>query len=138
MTSAFLTAAFVLLTFVAAWLVARLARGYRRVLSELGESEQRFRQILEAIHYFIWLSDSHFTKHFYANAAYEQIWGRSRERLYENAYALVDGVHPEDAARVSEALRRLPTGDYDIEFRVVRPDGGQRWVWSRGFPVRND
>jgi signal transduction histidine kinase len=27
---------------------------------------------------------------------------------------------------------------YDIEFRVVRPDGDVRWVWSRGFPVTND
>jgi len=137
-TSALLTTVLVLLALVAAFLVERLGKGYRSVLEELSGSEERFRQIVEAIHDFIWLSDARFTKHLYANAAYEQIWGRSRERLYENAYALVDGVHADDVARVSDALRRLPGGEYDIEFRVVRPDGEQRWVWSRGFPVRND
>ena len=137
-TSALLTALFVFLALVAALLVERLGRGYRALLEELSESEERFRQIVEAIHDFIWLSDSHFTKHFYANAAYERIWGRARQRLYENPYALLDGVHPEDVSRVSDALNQLPHGEYDIEFRVVRPDGEQRWVWSRGFPVRNE
>ena len=137
-TSALLTALFVFLALVAALLVERLGRGYRALLEELSESEERFRQIVEAIHDFIWLSDSHFTKHFYANAAYERIWGRARQRLYENPYALLDGVHPDDVSRVSDALSQLPHGEYDIEFRVVRPDGEQRWVWSRGFPVRNE
>ena len=136
--SAWLTASFVLLALVAALLVERLGHGYRALLAELTESEQRFRQIVEAIRDFIWLSDSHFTKHFYANAAYERIWGRGRERLYENPYALLAGVHPDDVSRVSEALGRLPQGEYNIEFRVIRPDGEQRWVWSRGFPVRNE
>ena len=138
LAAAVLTAVLVLLALVAALFVERLGRGYRGLLAELSESEQRFRQIVEAIHDFIWLSDSHFTKHFYANAAYEEIWGRGRQRLYENPYALLDGVHPEDVSRVSDALSRLPEGEYDIEFRVVRPDGEQRWVWSRGFPVRNE
>jgi PAS domain S-box-containing protein len=137
-TSALLTALFVFLALVAALLVERLGRGYRVLLEELSETEERFRQIVEAIHDFVWLSDSHFTKHFYANAAYERIWGRARQRLYENPYALLDGVHPEDVSRVSDALNQLPHGEYDIEFRVIRPDGEQRWVWSRGFPVRNE
>jgi PAS domain S-box-containing protein len=137
-TSALLTVLFVFLALVAALLVERLGRGYRALLEELSESEERFRQIVEAIHDFIWLSDSHFTKHFYANGAYERIWGRSPHRLYENPYALLDGVHPEDVSRVSDALNQLPNGEYDIEFRVIRPDGEQRWVWSRGFPVRNE
>jgi len=99
------------------------------------ESEEQFRQIVDGIRDFIWLSDSSFTRHYYVNAAYERIWGRPREPLYQNPYALLAGVHPEDVSRVSDALSGLPHGTYDIEFRVVRPDGEQRWVWSRGFPV---
>jgi PAS domain S-box-containing protein len=113
---------------------------FRRVdlLEALRESEERFRQIAENIREFIWLSDPEFTRHFYVNSAYEDIWGRSTESLYENPWSLVDGVHPDDRARVATALAGLSRGVYDIEFRVVRPDGDERWVWSRGFPVLNE
>ena len=133
-----LTAILVVLGLVAALLVERLSRGYRVLLGELGESEERFRQIAEASPNFIWLTDSGFTRQFYANTAYEHIWGRSRQRLYENPSSLLDGVHPDDASMVADALHRLPQGEFDIEFRITRPDGEQRWVWSRGFPVRNE
>jgi PAS domain S-box-containing protein len=113
---------------------------FRRVdlLEALRESEERFRQIAENIHEFIWLADPGFSRHFYVNAAYEDIWGRSTASLYGNPWSLLDGVHPEDRSRVATALSGLSRGVYDIEFRVVRPDGDERWVWSRGFPVRND
>jgi PAS domain S-box-containing protein len=113
---------------------------FRRVelLEELHESEERFRQIAENIREFVWLSDPGFTKHFYVNSAYEDIWGRSTQSLYENPLSLLDGVHADDRARVAAALSDLTRGVYDIEFRVVRPDGEVRWVWSRGFPVRNE
>ena len=30
------------------------------------------------------------------------------------------------------------TGDFDERFRIVSPTGEERWVWVRGFPVRDD
>ena len=133
-----MTAVLVVLALFAAALVARLGRGYRSLAIRLGDSEERSRQIAENIREFVWLSDPQFTTHFYANAAYERIWGRSRESLYRDPRSLVAGVHPDDRERVSAALLGLAQGEYDIEFRVVRPDGDVRWVWSRGFPVRNE
>jgi PAS domain S-box-containing protein len=102
------------------------------------ESEGRVRQIAEHLHEFIWLANPEFTRHYYVNAAYERIWGRSRASLYADARSLLDGVHPDDRKRVSEALLGMPNGEYDVEYRVVRPDGDVRWVWSRGFPVRDE
>jgi PAS domain S-box-containing protein len=113
---------------------------FRRVdlLEALRESEERFRQIAENIREFIWLSDPGFTRHFYVNSAYEDIWGRSTQSLYQDPWSLLEGVHPDDRSRVATALAGLARGVYDIEFRVVRPNGDERWVWSRGFPVLND
>lgn len=128
--SAVLTILFVLMAVVAAAMVANLTRQYL-------ESEGRFRQIAEALHDFVWLSDPGFKRHLFANEAYERIWGRPRAALYENPAVLLDGVHPDDRGRVQHALEQLATTPYDIEFRVVRPDGDVRWVWSRAFPVRN-
>ncbi|HEU4459083.1 MAG TPA: PAS domain-containing protein [Methylibium sp.] len=48
-------------------------------------------------------------------------------------------LHPDDVARnrrlTSEALQE---GDYDAELRVQRPQGGWRWVASRGHVIRDD
>jgi PAS domain S-box-containing protein len=45
-------------------------------------------------------------------------------------------VHPDDRARtqalVDAALHPAGSGEYDTTFRVVRPDGGERWVRARG------
>jgi len=55
----------------------------------------------------------------------------------------VDGfftlVHAEDQPRVRQALDDALAGkcDYDIEFRMVRPDGRLRWTHTRGVVVRD-
>lgn len=127
---AVLTFIFVVLALIAAALVANLTR-------QIHESEERFRQIAEALQDFVWLSDARFTRHLFINTAYERIWGRPRADLYRDTGALLEGVHPDDRERVRHALVSLPTRTYDIEFRVVRPNGDVRWVWSRAFPVRD-
>jgi PAS domain S-box-containing protein len=44
--------------------------------------------------------------------------------------AWVECIHPEDRAAVSERIRRALRGraDFDVEFRIVRPDGAVRHV----------
>jgi serine phosphatase RsbU (regulator of sigma subunit)/PAS domain-containing protein len=46
-------------------------------------------------------------------------------------------LHPDDLRRVSELLQQCidVCGDYDAEYRVVRPDGETRWVHARGRAV---
>lgn len=135
----------VLFVLVATALVARLARGYHslaqqrlELLEALTESEERFRQIAENLHDVIWLGDPHFTTHLYVNAAYERVWGRSRQSLYDHPDSWLEGVHPEDQARVAATASAALTRGIDMEFRVVRPDGEIRWVWMRAFPVWNE
>jgi PAS domain S-box-containing protein len=43
-------------------------------------------------------------------------------------------IHPEDAGRVGQAIRRaLESRErYEIEFRIVRPDGEARWIITNG------
>jgi PAS domain S-box-containing protein len=48
--------------------------------------------------------------------------------------------HPEDAARVVQGFRRaLGKGKsrYEIEYRIVRPDGQVRWIFGRGRVIRD-
>jgi transcriptional regulator with GAF, ATPase, and Fis domain len=47
-------------------------------------------------------------------------------------------IHPEGRVRVlSRLAESVQTGQLDEEFRITKPDGATRWVWVRGFLVRN-
>jgi len=56
---------------------------------------------------------------------------------------LAGRVHPDDrAARTSAVEQSLATGgSYEVEFRIILPDGSMRWIASRGrslSPAQND
>ena len=46
-------------------------------------------------------------------------------------------VHPEDRGVVEVALDALTRHEHEVEYRMVRPDGGVRWIHARGFPIRD-
>jgi PAS domain S-box-containing protein len=103
----------------------------------LRESEQRFREIAETIEDVFWVADPGKDRVLYVSPAYERIWGRTRESLYASAHAWVEAVHPDDRPRVREAWRQA-TGPYDVDYRIVRPDGQVRWIRNMLFPVRDE
>lgn len=101
-------------------------------------SEERFRQMAESIRDVFFLRDSASNRMLYVSPSYEAIWGRSRESLYADPDSWRDAIHPDDRELKREPIRTgLQTGTFDLEFRIVRPDGAIRWIESRGFPVRD-
>ena len=47
-------------------------------------------------------------------------------------------IVPEDRERVAEImLARTGETEFEIEFRIRRPDGTVRWIRDRGFPIRD-
>jgi PAS domain S-box-containing protein len=105
----------------------------------LAESQQRFRQLAENVNEVFWMTDPQTTQLLYISPAYERVWGRSCQSLYENPRSFLDAIHPEDRERVRIAvLGKQSRGEAtDEEYRVVRPDGSVRWVRDRAFPVRD-
>jgi PAS domain S-box-containing protein len=105
----------------------------------LRESEERFRQLAEAIDGVFWMSDPQKSEVLYVSPAYQQLWGRSCQSLYEQPRSFLDAVHPEDREHVRVAsLERQARGEGgDVEYRVVRPDGSVCWVRDRSFPVKD-
>jgi PAS domain S-box-containing protein len=99
----------------------------------LQESEERFRQLAENIHEVFWIADLPDHKIEYVSPAYEVIWGRTCASLFEKAETWLDAIRPEDRERVRA---RQAEGNYDEEYRIVRPDGSERWIRDRAFPVR--
>ncbi len=104
---------------------------------ELRESAERFRQLAENINEVFWMTDPEKRTMLYISPAYATIWGRTCESLYVQPEGWLEAIHPEDRARVALAASRQVDGSYDEVYRIDRPDGTQRWVRDRAFPVRN-
>ncbi|WP_019584388.1 EAL domain-containing protein [Thioalkalivibrio sp. ALE16] len=75
-----------------------------------------------------------------AEGALEELTGYSRERFFAERLSFNDLVHPEDRDRVwrevSEGLQR--TGQYQIQWRLIGRNGGERWVFERGAGIFDD
>jgi PAS domain S-box-containing protein len=104
----------------------------------LRASEERFRQMAENIKEVFWMSSPDKNHMIYISPGYEEIWGRTCTSLYERPLSWLDAIHPEDRERVIGALESQIKGEYDEEYRLVRPDGSVRWIRDRAFPIRND
>ena len=105
----------------------------------LRESEEKLRQITSTLREAVWLRDTRTLEVLYVNPAYESIWGRTCESLYQNPTSFLDAVHPEDKERLVEAIQRQYQGiPFDQEYRIIRPDGSLRWIWGGTFFVKNE
>jgi PAS domain S-box-containing protein len=104
----------------------------------LRESEERFRQLAEHIEQVFWMSDPNTHETIYVSPAYDRIWGRSRQGLYESPQQFVEAIHPDDRDRVKATLLEQSPRGYDIEYRIVKPDGAVRWLRDRAFPIRDE
>ena len=104
----------------------------------LAESEWRFRQLAEHVREVFWMTDPTSNEMIYVSPAYTRIWGRSLESFYADPASFYQAIHPEDYQRVLDAIPDQLTGGYDIEYRVLRPDGSQSWVRDHAFPVFSD
>ena len=108
----------------------------RKAERALAESELRFRQIAEHIQEVFWVTDRKGKTVEYVSPAYERIWGASCQSLYDRGLSWMEAIHPNDRAQIQSAfLAKAKTGEFSQDFRIIRPDGEERWIWDRAFPV---
>ena len=110
-----------------------------RILAQerLEKSEARFRQMADNIHEIFWITDAQGKIPIYVSPAYERVFGRSLQSLYDDPKQLFEATFPEDRVKLAEAIRKQRAGDVpgDIEYRIIRGDGAIRWIWARMFNV---
>ncbi|MEH1922867.1 PAS domain S-box protein [Nostoc sp.] len=115
---------------------------HERQLAEaaLSESEEKFRTFSENTHAMIWIGSADSFHPLYISPAYEKIWGRSSQGLFEQPTSWLDTVHPDDRDRAAQSIEQLLGGSQSIsaEYRILRPDGSVRWIWNRGFAIYDD
>ena len=110
----------------------------RRAQLSLLESEERFQQMARNIQEIFWMIDAKTKKALFVNPAYETITGHSCQSLQDDPTSYEDLIHSEDRvhvlAKLDEATR---SGNFNEKFRILCAQGAIRWVWVRGFPVRD-
>jgi PAS domain S-box-containing protein len=112
----------------------------KRAEDALAETNKRYRLIAETIHDCFWMATPDIDKIVYVSPAYETIWGRSCESLYESPTSFIEAIHPDDRDRVIDVLDqyRSQVTSWNAIYRIVLPDGSIRWVEDRGFPVPDE
>ena len=116
---------------------ARFRRQELESARALRASEERFLQVVDNIHEVFWMTDAATGALLYLSPAYERTWGRPRSELAPGSLPWRDSIHPEDRDRVLRAMEATASGrDYHETYRIVLPDGTERWIRDRAFPAR--
>lgn len=110
-----------------------------RAIQALRESEARFRELARTVQDVFYIRDTVAGALLYVSPAYERVWGRSCESAYAQPWSFLAAIHPEDRPGVERDLLRQRMGDNtETEFRVVAPDGTERWVRHHAYPVASE
>jgi PAS domain S-box-containing protein len=111
----------------------------KRAEHALQQSEEKFRQLTENIHEVFWMMTPTADEMLYISPAYEQVWGRTCESLYRSPMSWIESIHPDDLKTAHEQFGRQIQGEtLDSEYRILTPDGEEKWICDRAFPIRDD
>jgi len=105
----------------------------KRAEIALRESENRFRQLTDALPVGVWMADADGACT-YCNKTWLDLAGRSLERQLGEGW--LDSVHPGDRDRVRNVyLRAFEAREpFSVEYRLRRHDGEYRWLLGHGVP----
>ncbi len=106
------------------------------------ESEERFRQLAENIRQVFYVMAADLSKVLYVSPAYEEVWGRSCQSVYENPRSWIESVVEEDRGWLMEAIRSRASGEIREgklpPYRITLPDGRLRWIQARSVAIKDE
>lgn len=109
----------------------------------LRESDDIFRQLTENVDgVFSGCARTRTTRCFMSAPATKKISGREVTELFSNPESVIESIYPDDLDRVQAATSLDENSDdpfhHQVEYRIVRPGGGIRWVSDHAFSVRGN
>ena len=113
--------------------------GVVRDIQQRKQVEEKFSQIINNLKEVLYIYDPNSDEFLFVSPSFEDVWEMPVERVLTDPMAYTEVVHPDDKEAFFEACRREhEDGDYfNLEYRIVMPDGRIKWMWSRNFPVLN-
>jgi PAS domain S-box-containing protein len=118
--------------------VAALIEDRQQVLRKLRAREERINLAAESANLSLWTIDFQGNESWMSERGRELYGVAPHEPLSREIF--LSRVHPEDRLRVDEELERARgvAQSFEVEYRLLRPDGETRWHIARGRFLRND
>lgn len=112
--------------------------GQTRAEEELRRSERKFNEAQRVAHIGYWDRDVNADRAVWSEETY-RIYGLRPQPQGVTWHDMAALIHPDDRARAMMAIQKALQGGprYDIEFRVVRPDGEERVIHSQANVTRD-
>lgn len=102
------------------------------------EGDPYLKEIIRNIEQVVWILNLSTDRIIYVSPAFEIVWGRSCESLYLDPLTLIKSVHPEDRVLVMSASLDDNRKVLNQSYRILRPDGSQRWISAHSFLIREE
>ncbi len=98
------------------------------------EREARVRALADTFADVVWIVEPRRQRTVYISRGFERLCQRPVTELLERFATWLEIVHPDDRERVGAAFAHAfeRGGTYEAEYRIVRPDGSERWMLDRG------
>jgi len=126
-------------TIIAGMVVTQNITERKQFEQALIRSENRFQEIARTVSQFFFVRSVSSGQFLYVSPAYETMWGRSCESLYQDPESWIEAIHPEDRPLVLDSLSQQFQGhSVRREYRIIRPNGEQRWIIADVSVVRNE
>ena len=122
---------------IAVWVIEFTER--KQAVDALKASEEKFRELAENIDDVFWISRGE--EILYISPAFEKIFGRSCESVYNRPRSFLEAIHPDDLSRVFKSLRSqkyLKQGIFNEEYRIIHTNSSVKWINARMFPIFKD
>jgi diguanylate cyclase (GGDEF)-like protein/PAS domain S-box-containing protein len=97
-------------------------------------SEESLRQIADSSSELFWLLEAD-RRVAYLSPAFERMWGMPAEEIRADATLSLRGVVPEHRAAVQAMVDEGYLRPSEATYRVIHPDGSERWLKTRATPV---
>lgn len=103
------------------------------------EGQARSIQIAEATSDVFWVTElTPEERIVYVTPSFEAVWGQPTQAIYDDPRVWLEPIHPDDREKVSQqysAWVKDPVNEsYNMEYRIIDPQGNVRWMMPRGFP----
>lgn len=120
-------------------LIATLHASRERAVADRWQTEQRLAFALRCAQLGAWYSDLR-TGRFWWSEGMEELFGRPPGEFSDTYEGFIGYIHPDDQDFVKRAVTRMVEGgkEFEIEHRIVRPDGQTRWITTLGRIVYDE
>jgi PAS domain S-box-containing protein len=136
--------------------IATLARAFNRMIRAVGQAHEnleahvrtrtaeldqarvRLERILQSMHDVVYSMSPRQDRMLFVSQVVRDMIGIEAEAFVGNPSLMMRLIHPEDRFRVIDAHRAIDAqGEGRVEFRIVLPDGTERWLLDRFYVVHD-